>query len=158
MNVTEKTSYRNCFFSYTIILWITILFLESVDQIGKLPTMSVHECALSLRAVGFVVYNLSSWCISCTPQRNYCVMFLSLAFTDLNQVNTNKINQKFVKIKLKINKYRIYSNWGARCQDQILKVLFSKNQKDQYIIGTADSDNDSTHKQDLDYEPMSPEH
>ena len=42
---------------------------------------------------------------------------------------------------------RIYSNRGTQCQDQIL-VLF-------VYIGTSDSDNDSVHKQNLDYVPMS---
>ena len=36
-------------------------------------------------------------------------------------------------------------------------VLLKKS-KDQYIIGTVDSDNSSAHKQGLDYEPMSPGH
>ena len=40
----------------------------------------------------------------------------------------------------------------------LIQSLFSKNQKDQYIVGAADSDNDSVHKQDLDYMPMSPGH
>ena len=37
-------------------------------------------------------------------------------------------------------------------------VPLFRNAKDKYIIGTADSDNDSAHKQDLDCESMSPVH
>ena len=37
-------------------------------------------------------------------------------------------------------------------------VPLLKKSNDQYIIGTSDSDNDSVHKQDLDYTPMSPDH
>ena len=35
-------------------------------------------------------------------------------------------------------KYRIYSKWGTRCQDQIFRgCFFSKQSKDQSIIGAA---------------------
>ena len=53
-----------------------------------------------------------------------------------------------------MGKYRIYLNRGTRCQDQILRGASFQEIKSP--IGTADSNNDSLHEEDLDYELMSP--
>ena len=56
-------------------------------------------------------------------------------------------------------KYRNYSNWGTRYQGQILRgCLFSNIQSANIIVGSANIDNNSTHKEKSDYEPISSGH
>ena len=64
----------------------------------------------------------------------------------------SQISTQNMHIKCSQNKYCIYSNWGTKCQDQILRgASLQKRQRTNLCLVI------STHEEDLDCELMSPE-